>query len=145
MKIFDIVSWSVALTIIACATQPEGFIKFKGIYSQFLERIRQEHNLPPGFDKLKKRVLLTTYRRPFWSKELGYNMNKGGEISVCADNDSNAMVHVLIHELAHCTVPEYKHNDKFHDNLEKIRHMFEKWGLYTPVKNTPFCGIKISD
>jgi hypothetical protein len=145
MNYLDIVLWVVAVTIVICATQPAGFIEFKGIYAQFLEKTRQEPNLPPGFDKLKKRVLLTTYRRPFWSKELGYNMNKGGEISVCADSDPNSMVHVLIHELAHSTVTEYKHNQQFHDNMKKVRQMFEKWGLYTPVKNVPFCGIKISD
>ena len=36
---------------------------------------------------------------------VGFNSNKGDNIAVCVDGDVNSIMHVLLHELAHCTVP----------------------------------------
>jgi hypothetical protein len=77
---------------------------------------------------------------------VGYNTNKGQEIAICVDGTSNEMFHVLIHELAHCTVDEYSHSSNFWDNYVELRDMCIEIGIYEkiPDKKT-FCGQKIQD
>ena len=78
--------------------------------------------------------------------DLGSNVNKGYEISICLDNDVNSMFHVLLHELAHCTVTEYDHSDKFWNNFEKLKQHAVQTGAYTLIpEGTEFCGKKIKD
>lgn len=135
----------VALLIIFCNRQPKSLILLKERYEEILHHVKTDPDLPPQFAPLKKRVLLTGFNRPWWGKELGYNINKGGEIAICLDNDVNSMMYVLIHELAHSTTKEYAHNDEFHENMDILRKFCIKWGLYKPMKDTEYCGIKIND
>ena len=128
----------VALTIICTTQEPKEFTELRDRYDKFVKL------LPREFYTLKKKSILTCLTR---QGEPGYNVNKGYEISVCYDKDVNAMFHVLLHELAHCTVKEYKHSQEFWGNLTKLRDVAVKNGIYTPI-TTPkkFCGdTKISD
>ena len=58
------------------------------------------------------RTIPITGMKRMWGS-VGSNTNKGGEIVVCLDGKPNEIFHVLIHELAHCTVSEYKHSHNF--------------------------------
>jgi hypothetical protein len=145
MKVY--VLWAIAIAIVILNKECPSVVKLKKTYEQFLANVNDDPDLPEKFEPLKRRVLLTGFRRPPWGNELGYNINKGSEISVCADEQNeNAMIHVLSHELAHSTVKEYKHNEEFHNNMDDIKKMMIKYGLYTPMKKQQqYCGIKISD
>ena len=77
---------------------------------------------------------------------IGYNTNKGQEIAICVDGTSNEMFHVLIHELAHCTVDEYSHSQGFWDNYAELRDMCIEIGIYEKIPDRKaFCGQKIQD
>ena len=77
---------------------------------------------------------------------VGYNTNKGGDIAVCLDGEPNEIFHVLIHELAHCTVDEYEHSPKFWNNYIELRDICVDLGIYDKIPNkTEFCGEHIQD
>ena len=138
--------WAICFIIVLCTKDPKELIEFKRIYTEFLEKINNKKDLPEKFKPLKKRVLLTGFHRTSWGKELGYNISKGQEISVCVDSNVNSMVHVLAHELAHCTVPEYKHSKDFENNMNDIKQLMINWGLYRKIYKEKYCnGIIISD
>ena len=76
--------------------------------------------------------------------DLGSNVNKGYEISVCVDNNVNSMFHVLLHELAHNTVKEYAHSDEFWAQYNRLKTDAIERGFYTPIDPAiDFCGKKI--
>jgi hypothetical protein len=78
--------------------------------------------------------------------EVGYNVNKGYEIFICLDGtDENQVFHVLLHELAHTTVTEYKHSGNFWENLHKLKAVASRMGLYKGISRRPYCGKHISD
>lgn len=78
--------------------------------------------------------------------EVGYNVNKGYEIFLCIDgSDPNDVFHILLHELAHVTVTEYKHSGHFWDNLHKLKAIAGRLGIYKGVSRHPYCGHHISD
>lgn len=114
-------------------------------FTEVREKYRILRSNPPSeFPELKRRIILTGYTIP--RSELGYNVNKGSEIGLCLDGDSNEIFHVLLHELAHSTVDEYTHSDEFWKNFEKLRDHSEKLGIYTPItKRKAFCGAHIKD
>jgi hypothetical protein len=77
---------------------------------------------------------------------VGYNTNKGGDIVVCLDGDVNEIFHVLLHELAHCTVKDYDHTEEFWNNYIELRDMCIELGVYTKIpERTPFCGEHVQD
>jgi len=77
---------------------------------------------------------------------VGYNTNKGAEIVVCLDGTVNDVFHVLIHELAHCTVKEYTHSDQFWKNYIELRDMCADLGIYQQIpERKEFCGQHIQD
>jgi hypothetical protein len=66
-----------------------------------------------------------------------YNVNKGESISLCLENkndetlnDINALLHVVLHELAHVMTEDYKHDKHFWDNFEFLRRFANENGLY---------------
>jgi hypothetical protein len=77
---------------------------------------------------------------------IGWNTNKGYEIGVCIDGTVNQIFHVLLHELAHCTVEEYEHSPQFWENFRDLRKVAESIGLYEiiPVEQG-FCKRTIVD
>lgn len=77
---------------------------------------------------------------------IGSNVNKGYEIYICLDGDDvNSAVYVLIHELAHMSVPEYDHTDKFWDNFKKLKTLAIENGLYEPKGVRQYCGETVRD
>ena len=104
------------------------------------------NNLPEKFSMLRKPILVSGFSRPISSGTLGYNVNKGDEISVCVDGTSNQAFHILIHELAHSTVKEYSHSEQFWKNFEELKKTCEHLGIYKQINNKDkFCGKYISD
>ena len=84
-----------------------------------------------------------------WNKNngpIGSNVNKGYEIYICLDgNDVNSAMYVLLHELAHMSVPEYDHTDKFWKHFEKLKKIAVDGGVYTPTGTRTYCGDVVKD
>jgi hypothetical protein len=110
-------------------------------------RILREHihaNGPEKFSMLTRHIPITGVYG--MKNSVGYNTNKGGDIVVCLDGDVNHIFHVLLHELAHCTVKEYDHSENFWKNYIELRELCISLGIYTKISNrTPFCGEHVQD
>jgi len=77
---------------------------------------------------------------------IGSNVNKGYEIYICLDGDDvNSAIYILIHELAHMTVPEYDHSIKFWENFEKLKKLCIDAGIYTKTGTRQYCGDTVRD
>ena len=77
---------------------------------------------------------------------IGSNVNKGYEIYICLDGDDvNSAFYVLMHELAHMTVPEYDHSIKFWENFEKLKKICIDSGLYVKSGERKYCGDSVRD
>jgi hypothetical protein len=77
---------------------------------------------------------------------VGYNVGKGYEIFICTKGSVNNIMHVLLHELAHNTVSEYDHSSKFWSNLEQIKAIAIRIGIYSSIGNhVAFCDSTIGD
>lgn len=146
--------WATGLmllvVIIATNKQPDLMTEVRQRYERILETVREDPDLDPRWEPVKKQVILTGMCN--WDKSKGaiaYNVNKGYEIYMCLEGDSvdetriNTMVHVLIHELCHSTVREYEHSDTFWKNFKDFRKYCADRGLYTPGDVGPFCGEDI--
>ena len=134
----------VLLLVLIKTTNNNSCLKeVKKRYELFLNYVNT-HNVPEKFKVLRKRILICGFTRTNGS--LGYNINKGDEISICVDGTPNQSFHILIHELAHSTVDTYEHNDEFWKNFDELKHFCQKIGLYTPInKQVKFCGKYIKD
>jgi len=107
------------------------------------EILRKELRHTNEFPILHKKLIVTGM---FNKGEVGYNVNKGYEIFVCIDGaDINNVFHVLLHELAHVTVIEYKHSGHFWDNLHRLKAIASRMGIYRGISRKPYCGHHISD
>jgi len=132
----------INLFILQQTREPEKFIQVKEKYRILREHIRNSDD--DTFKMIQKPVPLTGMLR--MNDSVGYNTNKGAEIVLCLDGDVNDIFHVLIHELAHCTVNEYSHSDKFWDNYAKLRDMCVEIGIYEQITDKKeFCGQHIQD
>lgn len=77
---------------------------------------------------------------------IGSNVNKGYEIYICLDGDDvNSAFYVLIHEVAHMTVPEYDHSIAFWENFEKLKKICIDSGLYVKSGERKYCGDVVRD
>jgi hypothetical protein len=135
----------IALVIVSLLTtkEPEQFTKVKELYATLRDHIAT-NDVPEKFKVLEKQILLVGYLRK--KHELGYNTNKGYEICLCLDGTPNQIFHVLLHELAHSTVPEYDHSTQFWNNFKELRELATQIGIYEPVNSSEkFCGKYISD
>tara|TARA_Y100000389_G_scaffold171678_1_gene179507 strand:- start:451 stop:882 length:432 start_codon:yes stop_codon:yes gene_type:complete len=136
--LYALVAWALWTT-----REPENFTKVKEMYRTFIDHIR-ENNTDPRFDRLKNETVLVAYRGR--THEIGYNTNKGYEIGLCIDGDPNQIFHVLLHELAHCTVDDYEHNSNFWKNFNDLKTICTKIGLYQIIpQKEKFCGKHIQD
>ena len=83
-----------------------------------------------------------------------YTLNKGSEVQLCMRNDdgtlindSNTMIFVLIHELAHIMTYENGHPPIFWKNMGYLLKKASEIGIYNPIdySKTPveYCGVKI--
>ena len=84
-----------------------------------------------------------------WDKSkgpIGSNVNKGYEIYICLDGDDvNSAMYVLIHELAHMSVPEYDHTTSFWKNFEALKKLCVEKGLYKLNGVRKYCGDTVKD
>jgi hypothetical protein len=77
---------------------------------------------------------------------VGSNVNKGYEIYICLDGeDIESAMYVFLHELAHLTVSEYDHTQRFWDNFRDLRTICHSLGVYSPVQDQMYCGEKVGE
>lgn len=112
-------------------------------YKILREHLKATEN--ENFDMLYDEIPIFAYRGSTLSG-IGYNSNKGGEIGICVDGTPNHVFHVLLHELAHCTVDEYSHSPGFWKNYKELKNEAISIGIYENIDElTSFCGKKIID
>ncbi len=130
------------LLILYTTREPQRLVDVKEKYRILREHLIETNN--EKFHMLKRCIPITGFLR--MKGAVGYNTNKGGEIAVCLDGEVNEIFHVLIHELAHCTVTEYEHSDEYWNNYIELRNICLGLGIYDkiPVK-TEFCGEHVQD
>lgn len=128
--------------ILTQTREPLVFTEVKEKYQTLREHIRDTQH--PKFQMLIRCIPVTGFRK--MNGVVGYNTNKGGEIALCLDGDTNEIFHVLIHELAHCTVDEYSHSDEYWNNYIELRDICVNLGIYEKIpERTKFCGQHIQD
>lgn len=129
--------------------EPPMLVEIKRRYRVLLAHLRDTSNIDPRFEVLRRHEpLLTGIDSSRMNRgTIGYNVNKGYEIFICIDSSGSvdAAMHVLIHELAHMTVPEYDHTDAYWQSFKDLRNLCVSLGLLT-VTNTPswYCGGNIT-
>jgi hypothetical protein len=93
------------------------------------------------------------------SSDTSYSENKGQKIVVCLRDktkppsypliDSNTVMFVMLHEMAHLMTETIGHTQEFWTNFRRLLHDSVKIGIYSSVnysqKPTPYCGMIISD
>ena len=87
---------------------------------------------------------------PLYSGKGAYTDNKS-EITLCLadpstnkEYDSNTIMYVALHELAHVISKDIGHGEEFRQNFSKLLLEGEKLGFYDPSKpmTTTYCGMK---
>jgi hypothetical protein len=141
MKPFIILMLIVLIFILLTNTEDPLFTEIKRRYDFLLK------NLPGDqFDVLRKNRAILTVKPRGPNGEIAFNVNKGYEIYICLDGRKiNAAMYVLLHELAHITVEEYNHSEKFWSNFRKLREHAAQIGVYTPEPEMEYCGQTIKD
>ena len=128
-----------AVCLYSSTQQPKVFKEAIKRYEMLLEKLRETGEFPV----LQRRYLITGMLN---KGQVGYNVNKGYEIFICIDgSDVNSIFHVILHEIAHTSVKEYKHSGHFWDNLHKLKAVAGRLGIYKGVTRRPYCGHHISD
>ena len=124
------------------AKRPEKLNEVNEKYKTLREHLRETKN--EKFHTLTQHTPITG--KLWMNGAVGTNTNKGGEIVLCLDGKPNEIFHVLIHELAHCTLKEYSHSPEFWKNYEELRDICIDIGIYERVtEKTEFCGQHIQD
>lgn len=133
---------AVVLVILFTTRQNE---KLKEVNERYKKlRLHLEETNNEKFHMLTRHIPITG--KLWMSNTVGTNTNKGGEIVVCLDGEVNEIFHVLIHELAHCTVKEYDHSAEFWKNYEELRDICVSIGVYDRLLDkTEFCGQHVQD
>lgn len=128
--------------ILARTREPPHFVEVRRRYKILCDHLRSTNNL--RFEMLWDPKPLTAFYD--LRETVGFNTNKGANITLCLRGDSNEIFHVLIHELAHCTVEVYDHSDLFWSNYKELRDICVSLGIYELIDGkTQFCGQHISD
>ena len=87
---------------------------------------------------------------PLYSGKGAYTDNKS-EITLCLSDpstkkeyDSNTVMYVALHELAHVISKEIGHGEEFRKNFTQLLLEGERLGFYDPSKpmTTTYCGMK---
>ena len=125
--------------ILAQTNVPEELTIVKQKYKTLREHLVETKN--EKFRMLWREKPITGYLK--MSDSVGWNTNKGQEIAICLDGTPNQIMHVLIHELAHCTVNEYSHSKEFgrttsSSEISPCRSEFT-------IAYLRFCGQRIQD
>ena len=122
--------------------EPERLSDVREKYRTLREHLKETDN--QEFKMLCKEIPITAHRR--MNGSIGYNVSKGSDIGLCIDGEPNEIFHVLLHELAHCTVDEYSHSKEFWKNFDKLRTICVSLGIYQEIsQRTKFCGKHIQD
>ncbi len=131
------------VTVVLTNSEPKMLTELKDRYFRTLEILRATG------DPIWKPVLRPAIITGLQGKKdgvIGSNVNKGYEIYICLDGDDvNSAFYVLMHELAHMTVPEYDHSIKFWENFEKLKKICIDAGLYVKGGPRQYCGDAIRD
>ena len=123
--------------------EPEMLTELKRRYWAMLEILRETKD-PLWIPVLKPSII--TGLKGKKDGVIGSNVNKGYEIYICLDGgDVNSAMYVLIHEVAHMSVPEYDHTDKFWENFKKLKMICIDKGLYEAKGERKYCGEVIRD
>ena len=134
----------MALALVAFTnSEPKMLTDLKDRYFRILDILRA--NGDPLWKPVLKPAIITGLNG---KKDgvIGSNVNKGYEIYICLDGDDvNSAFYVLMHELAHMTVPEYDHSIKFWENFEKLKKICIDSGLYVKGGERKYCGDSIRD
>ena len=137
-----IVLFLVNVFILMNTREPREFVEVKEKYKTLRDHLRDTDN--QKFHMLVHCVPLTGVKK--MNGTVGYNTNKGQEIALCLDGTVNEIFHVLIHELAHCTVEEYSHSNEYWSNYIELRDICVDIGVYEKIpERTRFCGQHIQD
>ena len=135
----------VIFLLLQTTHEPSQLREVKRRYKILRKKKKKTPDVPKKFKVIQYPILISGFKKPN-GNEIGYNINKGGEIGICLKGTANQSFHVLIHELAHSTVNEYSHSKKFWDNFKELCDLCEKIGIYDPVdKNVKFCGRYIRE
>ena len=122
--------------------EPERLSEVREKYRTLREHLKETNN--EEFKMLCKEIPITAHRR--MNGSIGYNVSKGSDIGLCIDGEPNEIFHVLIHELAHCTVDEYSHSKDFWKKFDELRTICVSLGIYREIpQRTEFCGKHIQD
>ena len=122
--------------------EPERLSEVREKYRTLREHLKETNN--QEFKMLCKEIPITAHRR--MNGSIGYNVNKGNDIGLCIDGEPNEIFHVLLHELAHCTVDEYSHSKEFWKNFSELKTICVSLGIYQEIpQRTEFCGKHIQD
>lgn len=133
---------AVVLVILFTTRQNEKLKEVNERYKKLRQHLEETNN--EKFRMLTRHIPITG--KLWMSNSVGTNTNKGGEIVVCLDGEVNEIFHVLIHELAHCTVKEYDHSAEFWKNYEELRDICVSIGVYDRLLDkTEFCGQHVQD
>ena len=116
----------INLFILRETREPQRLKEVKEKYRILREHLDETNN--EKYSMIVRAIPITGILR--MNGAVGYNTNKGGEIAICLDGESNEIFHVLIHELAHCTVKEYEHSPQFWENYIELRDMSVDLGIY---------------
>jgi hypothetical protein len=116
--------------------------ELKKRYNKFLDAIQFHEKYK---DLYTNKSIITGLKKK--EDTIAYNINKGYEIYIAIDDksDINSAMYVLLHEIAHTTVEEYDHSEGFWRNFKELRQIATDAGLYSPVKNSTYCGQTIND
>ena len=123
-------------------TEPREFTEVKEKYKTLRDHLRETNN--EKFHTLVRPIPITG--RKVMTDSVGFNVNKGSEITICLDGSTNEIFHVLIHELAHSTVEEYSHSEQFWANYNELMEICIQIGIYQKItEKTEFCGQHVQD
>ena len=137
-----VVLFVVNAIVFARTKPPEELVAVKEKYKRLREHLVATKN--EKFKVLWSEKPVTGYMK--MSGSIGHNTNKGADIAVCLDGTPNQVFHVLLHELAHCTVKEYEHSTEFWKNYVELRDIAIEIGIYDKIPHRqPFCGQHIQD
>ena len=147
MYVYDKMILTILLLIINVllyinTREPQELKDVREKYRTLREHLKETNN--KKFEMLCKEIPITAHR--YTNGYIGYNVRKGMGIGICIDGNPNEIFHVLLHELAHCTVTEYSHSKEFWENFDKLRTMCVSLGIYQEIpQRTKFCGKHIQD
>jgi WLM domain len=138
-----LIAFIILFVIYVTNTEPPMLTEVKQRYWQILDMLKKTGD--PVWNGVLRPSIITGMVG--WSKDqgpIGSNVNKGYEIYICLDGgDVNSALYVLIHELAHMSVPEYDHTDHFWTNFAKLKKLCVQNGLYVASGERSYCGETI--